>query len=299
VWVARYHGPLRSLNEAAFAIGIDRTTRAVYATGISEGDGGTKNQYGFFSGDEDYATLAFTRSTGQILWNARYDDGRHGSDIPVDVAVAPSGRRIFVTGSQVQPKPAVSTTLGYSAATGRRLWTARYRVKGRETWGAGLGVGPGGRRIYIAGMTNPYDKHSLCDASHSDCDFLTLAYASSTGHRLWHERYGSPGRGLEFASSARVGASGSRLYVSGTSADPPNNGDVVTIEYRVWNGTREWAARYNSSAQGTDVDTLSAATTGSGPARMYMSGGFTTCFPSGGVAATSCNSRYGTVSLRI
>jgi len=77
-------------------------------------------------------------------------------------------------------------TIAYDAASGDRLWVARYDGPGHTNDSAyGLAVSPDGTRLYVTGG-------SATIANHSD-DYATVAYDTATGKRLWVARYDGPG----------------------------------------------------------------------------------------------------------
>src|SRR6266545_2145987 len=47
----------------------------------------------------DYATVAYEAATGSPLWGRRYGGPGGGRDLPADLAAAPDGTRVYVTGS--------------------------------------------------------------------------------------------------------------------------------------------------------------------------------------------------------
>ena len=87
-------------------------------------------------------------------------DGGYASAL----AVSPDGRKVFVTGAAFElgsgsgPRP--FTAVAFGAATGTRLWVNRYRGP-RNLGGTGqsVAVGPGGRRVYVAGYTAWFIPH--------------------------------------------------------------------------------------------------------------------------------------------
>jgi hypothetical protein len=86
MWVARYSGEGGNNTPAALALGDS----AVYVTGSSQGP----------AGDDDYATVAYDKSSGSQLWATRFDGPAGKNDNAVDLAALPSGK-ILVTGTSV------------------------------------------------------------------------------------------------------------------------------------------------------------------------------------------------------
>ncbi len=98
-WVRRYTGPGVDA-DIALAIAISPGGRKVFVTGESPGTGT----------GEDYATVAYSASTGATLWSMRYDGPAHDSDTASGIVVSPGGSKVFVTGSS----PGLGTGLDYA-----------------------------------------------------------------------------------------------------------------------------------------------------------------------------------------
>ena len=141
--------------------------------------------------------MAYNAATGARLWVARYNDPANGDDCAFAVAVSPGGSRVYVTGaSQGTTSGADYATVAYSAATGTRLWVARYNDPDHFTNRAfAMAVSPGGSRVYVTGES-------------SGLDYATVAYRAATGTRLWVARFSGPGDELVPPpwQSARAGA---------------------------------------------------------------------------------------------
>jgi len=116
LWAKRYNGPGNGADQAnAEAVSPDGNT--VFVTGYSQGTTST-----------DYATVAYDTATGNRLWAERYDGPSHYIDQASSVAVSPDGKMVFVTGYSYGNAhvEADYATIAYSAATGQKLWVARY-----------------------------------------------------------------------------------------------------------------------------------------------------------------------------
>src|ERR1022692_4015907 len=83
---------------------------------------------------------------GAQLWVQRYRGPGNGEDQASAVAVSPGGARVYVTGSSLGAGSGYDyATVAYSAATGARLWAARYNGPGnREDQASAVAVSPGG-----------------------------------------------------------------------------------------------------------------------------------------------------------
>src|SRR5207245_230133 len=119
-------------------------------------------------------------------WVSRYDGPAHSTDAGTALVVGSDGSRLFVTGwsTGVGTGPDVAT-IAYDAASGSRLWVRRYNGPGTPNdFGSSIAESRDGSEVFVSGDT--------LDTSGLD-DYLTLAYQTSMGARLWVERYGSPG----------------------------------------------------------------------------------------------------------
>ena len=111
VWAQRYVGTGGQNSATAIALG-DST---VYVTGSSQGSAGV----------DDYATIAYDKSSGNESWTTRFDGTPAKTDEPAGIVVLPSGM-ILVTGTSVNRKDKGDfATLRYTAA-GKKAWVARY-----------------------------------------------------------------------------------------------------------------------------------------------------------------------------
>ncbi len=241
-WVARHTGPGAGLHRPS-AIAIAPGGTPVFVTGTGPAA----------EGDDDYATLAYDAATGDQIWEARYDAGRR-RDTAAALAVAPSGDRVFVTGSSmaapsdgveatVSPFRIDATTVAYEASSGAQVWEARFASTAHhaQETGRAIGVSPDGSRLFVAGFTmpasggEPTDPTTFGGCSSSDGyegslggtdrmgSFLTVAYQTSTGAQDWYATFNSSTNnpaGFESGGVAALGMSpdGKKVYVAGTFA---------------------------------------------------------------------------------
>jgi DNA-binding beta-propeller fold protein YncE len=231
-WVARYAGARHAYDEAA-GIAVSPDGRRLFVTGDAEETADTRS----------LVTLAYDSSDGGLLWSARHSAGAHREAIPLRIVVGPDGRRVFVTGSQTgshgSADPWDYITLGYSASTGAALWTSIGAGPGHGADTAeGLGVSRDGRRVFVTGT-------SL--GPRSDRDFLTVAYSTADGSRLWSARFDSGAD--DFATQLAVAPSGSRVYVAGfgrRAFNVPHS--VRVVSYDAATGARVRSSAYNDGA---------------------------------------------------
>ena len=85
---------------------------------------------------------------GSQLWVTYYNGPGNGFDAASSVAVSPGGSRVFVTGESQGTRSGLDyATVAYSAATGARLWAARYNGPGNGNDAASsVAVSPRGPR---------------------------------------------------------------------------------------------------------------------------------------------------------
>ena len=86
LWVARYDGPESGMDDA-FALGVDPGGSLVYVTGRSTG----------IATHFDYATVAYDATTGDQVWESRYDGPANRDDFALALAVGSNGS-VFITG---------------------------------------------------------------------------------------------------------------------------------------------------------------------------------------------------------
>jgi len=92
---------------------------------------------------------------GEKLWVQRYNGPGNGSDVARSVAVSPGGDTVYVTGdSSGATSFSDYLTVAYNAATGARLWTARYNGPGNGDDGAAsVAVSPDGATVFVTGRS--------------------------------------------------------------------------------------------------------------------------------------------------
>jgi hypothetical protein len=222
LWSARLSaGAGRMAIPSRLAVGPDGAR--LFVTGSVTGSGG---------GDVwNYVTAGYSAATGKELWKATYDGPAGRGDTAEGLAVAPNGRRVFVTGTSASSGSGRDiATVAYAAANGSRKWVARYD-EGEDNWAADLVVSPNGTRVYAAG----YGRPSL-GVPHG---FRLAAYDAKTGAGAGVARFDDEGD--DFAADAAIAGDGSRVFVTGTGGS-----DFLTVAFDAPSlGPPRWARRYD------------------------------------------------------
>jgi WD40 repeat protein len=251
LWVARYVG-----GDSAFSVAVSPGGGTVFVTGESAST----------SSGTDYATVAYSASTGARLWVKRYNGPGNINDAASSVVVSPGGRRVFVTGSSVGARTGRDyATIAYNAATGARLWVKRYNGPANSDDSASsVVVSPGGGTVFVTGSAATSQDPEM------GTDYATVAYSAATGARLWVKRYNGPGNLYDDAFSVAVSPGGGRVFVTGRSFGATSGGDYATVAYSAATGARLWVKRYNGPANGDDSASSVAVSPGGG--RVFVTG---------------------------
>jgi glucose dehydrogenase len=174
------------------------------------------------------------------------------------MSLSPDGARLFVTGTLVGSTGANDyATVAYDASTGSRIWVKRYGGAGYDVATA-LGMSPDGSTVFVTGAFGVGTRY----------DFVTVAYDTSTGAKLWAEQHRGATEGA--AKALGVSPDGGTVFVTGTSATRSGSADYLTIAYDASTGAEVWASRFNGPADGTDAAT--ALTISPDGSRIFVTG---------------------------
>lgn len=231
LWATRYDGPI-GVGDVANDVAVSPDGTKVFVTGRSDGAGG----------DGDYATIAYDTSSGAELWTRRHSGPGDLSDSALAVAVGPAANRVFVTGYSQRSRHITFATVAYKASNGVKLWT---NSSNEGSPALSIAVSPSGTEVFVtgstAGLTGP-----------DDVDYRTMAYAASTGAKLWGSRYDGPANDYDVAEAVAVSSDGTRVFVTGQSLGDRTHIDYATLAYSAANGTQLWTKRYNGPGDGYD-----------------------------------------------
>jgi len=234
IWAVRFDGAGHNLDYAS-AIGIDNEEN-IYVTGWS--------RQGSSLTSEDYCTIKYN-SNGQMQWVKFYDG--YGSldceyyDHAVDIFVDDLSN-VYVTGYSINGSNNEDfATVKYNKS-GVQLWAKRYNGPNNLNDRAyDIFVDESGN-VYVTGGSQ---------ATNKGYDYVTIKYNSS-GVQQWAVRYDADSK--DDISRSLVADRFGNVYVTGSSNGGTNKLDYVTIKYNT-TGAQQWLARYNGTANDTDVAT--------------------------------------------
>jgi hypothetical protein len=225
LWADRFIGVGGQGSDSAEAVASPAGNR-VFVTGSSQESGGKA----------DYATIAYSATTGAVLWLDIYHGPGNRQDYADAVVANPAGSKVFVSGQSDSDYG----TIAYRAATGARLWVKHYNGPGNgDDFPTAATMNPGGGMLFVTGSSQG-----------KAYDYATIAYRAATGARAWVSRYNGPGKGTDTAWAVASPGNGD-VYITGASKGT-RTVDYATIAYRAATGARAWVRRYNGPGNGHD-----------------------------------------------
>ena len=105
----------------------------------------------------DQMVVAYRADNGRKLWSVRHDRGAGDDDVVTDMAIAPNGRTIFVTGTTRRTQTYYDYyTVAYGTGFGAVRWTKRYDGPAPASLddydaASAITVSPDGARVYVTG----------------------------------------------------------------------------------------------------------------------------------------------------
>jgi DNA-binding beta-propeller fold protein YncE len=235
--------------DIAWKVAVSPDGGSVFVTGQSWANGT----------EFDYATIRYDADTGSQLWLKRYNGPGMGHDIPHALAVSPDGSLVYVTGESPGVYYSDYGTVAYDAATGRRVWQARFNDPAKPgDIPYGLSVSPDGSTIFVTGCAGIIDE---C----VDGDVVTIAYDGLTGRQKWQTRYDGPAQDIDVGEAIATGPDGSLVYVTaavGAQQGVRSNAktirteqtfDYVTIAYDSASGRQAWLSVFDGPGGRFDV----------------------------------------------
>jgi hypothetical protein len=219
-WAARYTGPAH-LDDQLNAIAVSPDGSRVFATGLVTASAGIYQM----------ATIAIDTATGSTVWTRLWHDTTPDRDEGRSIGVSPDGTLVFVTGFGHGSQAFEYVTFAYDAATGQKQWVSRYTGEGMDSYSEALAVSADGSRVYVTGR-------SL--GSTTGFDYATIAFKSTTGHKLWVSRFDTGSMSDDEAEAITISPDGGRVYVAGVTPSESPRGR--TVAYDSGTGTRVWAS---------------------------------------------------------
>src|SRR5258707_5820957 len=283
-WVSRYSGPGNGLDAAA-AIAVSPDGSAVFVTGQSaqktgwafvtiaynSADGsrlglgqypgyrpisvvvGPDGQTVFVTGAgingsrDDFLTVAYEAASGTMLWAARYSGPGGGAATPSELAVSPDGGTVYVTGPGPSGRGvAGTTTVAYSAATGRQVWAMQSAANPLA-----MTLSRSGSTIFVSGAVARRVR------GHWSRHYCLIAYNASTGTRRCARLY--PVGGSQPAAASATSSPDDRMvFVTGSGVRhrrTPGAGPYLTVTaaYGTATGRPLWVRRNDASSGGGTV----------------------------------------------
>jgi outer membrane protein assembly factor BamB len=176
----------------------------------------------FVTGGVPMTTIAYGPDTGRRLWRASHPG------FGTDVAVSPSGQRLYAVGTTQRKAVAIA----YRASDGHELWhrsVRRFSFFGSSGTADTLAVAPDGGLIFVGGSWGRGRKFGI------------LAIRASSGELAWTRHFSVPPDG-SVVTDVGVAPTGRRVFATGTLGIDPAVG-FVTAAYRAENGARAWVDR--------------------------------------------------------
>lgn len=222
-WVARFNGPANG-SDSAFWLAAAPGGGSVFVTGSSVTTASP-------SANHDYVTIAYDPQTGQQQWRSRFDGPAAAFDVPLALAVAHDGKKLFVTGYSTGSGTSYDyATVAYEAGTGIQRWTSRYNgpAQNDSDIGYAVAVSPNDRMVYVTGASPP-------NTEGDNWDIATVGYSASTGDRQWLSRFNGPESFQDQAYAIAVSPDGQRIYVNGETwhNTSPGVGDFALLAYDI------------------------------------------------------------------
>jgi hypothetical protein len=190
------------------------------------------------------ATQPAVALPGAQLWASRYSGPAKLYDEANALAVSPDGTKVFSTGfSRSSPSDNDYATVASDAATGAKLWAARFDGGAHlDDQAEGIVVDPDGSTVFVTGRSQ----------GGVDYAYATVAYDATSGAVMWSKRYDGPDDSGSEARSIGVSPDGSMVFVSGASYGSTTSIDYATVAYETSTGAKVWARRYNGPLNSHD-----------------------------------------------
>jgi DNA-binding beta-propeller fold protein YncE len=175
-WFGFYAAPNPGF-DVPFGHALSPSGDRIYLTGSSRGSG--------VEIETDLVTAAFDTANGNLVWSNRYENPAFAFEGGGDVAVSPSGTRVYVTGWSTAGfgAPGDMVLRAHDATNnGSVVWNARFnsgRTAQEQGFGDAIAVAPDGTRVFATGRAayqgDPDDPLNQ-QAGGNSTDYVTMAY---------------------------------------------------------------------------------------------------------------------------
>src|SRR5438093_1914442 len=200
----------------------------------------TGEEYDGDPGGYNFATFAYSASTGTKRWRSDFTSRGVVGDFPTAIVVSPDGSKVFVTRATFDEGFGKDyNTVAYNATTGAELWSRRYDAEPNSEGAAGIATNPDGTEVFVTGWT------------------ATVAYDAATGRLLWVKDVRPSGFWWAVAS----GGTGADVFVAGSSGG--GNGNLTVVAYDARTGVKRWVQRFQSRQGASDGQSLVVSPDGS------------------------------------
>ncbi len=206
LWSQTYDGPDNLAEEAvAVIIGLQNQ---VHVAGSSAG----------LASGGDYAMATFD-SSGNFLWDFRYNGPGNSTDLPLALACDDSGN-VYVSGQSMGVGSGPDFAAVRLSPSGDTSWCRRYNGPANTADGATCVVIDKAGRIYVGGP-------SVQDGT--DYDFIAIRYHPN-GRELWDEHYAGPAGGHDIIRAMAPDDSG-YVFAAGESFGAGGNYDFTAVKF--------------------------------------------------------------------
>ncbi|MFB9250212.1 S8 family serine peptidase [Sphaerisporangium melleum] len=127
----------------------------------------------------------------------------------------------------------------------QETWASAHGVAGGSDSGEYLALDPQGKRAFMAGVSYASGPGALQPS------MTTVAYDPATGIELWSQDHIGNG-GWDEVTAIEVSPDGSKVFVTGTSADTATGTDALTLAYDAATGKQLWTGRYTGPGNRSD-----------------------------------------------
>jgi hypothetical protein len=100
-------------------------------------------------------------------------------------------------------------------------------------------MSPDGSKVFVAGST----RVSTQGGNSSATDYITIAYDTTTGNKIWKTTYDGPAHRDDAATAVAVSPNGSMVFVTGWVSTDQGLPAYATVAYHADTGAKAWASR--------------------------------------------------------